>query len=153
MQTTFAYPPDVPAILIARLFDAPRALVWQAMSAPRRIERWWGPRRYTTKVREMDMRPGGHWRIINAQAGGEEFEFFGTYYLVEAPRRIVQTFSFRDFTPSVETMTLEEAGDKTQFSVVAVFAGMADREGMRASDMESGASETNERLDEVLKSL
>ena len=49
-------------IVITRVFDAPRELVWKVWTQPEHVARWWGPRGFTTTVTEMDLRPGGKWR-------------------------------------------------------------------------------------------
>ena len=55
--------PSDTEIVMKRVFDAPRSLVFEAHSRPEHIRRWWGPRGYTTPICEMDFRPGGAWRF------------------------------------------------------------------------------------------
>ena len=49
-------------LVMERVFDAPRDLVWAVITDPERVTHWWGPHGYTTTVEEMDVRPGGRWR-------------------------------------------------------------------------------------------
>ncbi|MEA2632614.1 MAG: hypothetical protein QOE66_2833, partial [Chloroflexota bacterium] len=74
-----------------RTFDAPRELVWKAMTDPAQVPNWWGPKNTTTTVVEMDVRPGGRWRFINHTTAGEDVPFKGEYLEVLPPERLVQT--------------------------------------------------------------
>src|SRR4029077_16534570 len=51
-------------IVLTRVFDAPRELVWQAMTDPKHVVNWWGPRGFTTTIEVMDVRPGGVWKHV-----------------------------------------------------------------------------------------
>ena len=77
-----------PDLVMERIFDAPRELVWKVMTDPERITLWWGPHGYTTTVLEMDARTGGRWRVINHTTGGEDAPFPGEYLKVEPPERL-----------------------------------------------------------------
>lgn len=140
---------------LTREFDAPRALVWKAMTDPALMSRWWGPRRYQTVVDTMDVRPGGKWRMRNIAADGGEHAFRGEYREIVPPERIVMTFEYEPLPGhiSVETMTLTERDGRTVLTVRDQFASKEDLEGMVSSGMESGARETYERLDELLAAL
>src|SRR5207245_3470929 len=81
-------------IVGSRIMDAPPELVFKAYTDPELIPRWWGPRRYTTTVDKMDVRPGGVWRYISRGADGTEFAFHGTYREIKRPERLVSTFEF-----------------------------------------------------------
>ena len=149
-------PPDEPLIAMARTFDAPRALVWKAMTDPGHLARWWGPRKYTNKVTAYDLRPGGKWRIEQSDAEGRTFAFHGEFREVVPRERIVQTFGMEgmfDGRVIVETMTLREKDGRTLYAVTSRFDTIADRDGMVASGMEGGASESMERLDELLAEM
>src|SRR5207237_252740 len=76
------------------IFDAPSELVWKAWTDPKLIPRWWGPRRYTTTVEKMEVRPGGTWRFIQRDAEGNVYGFHGEYKEVVPPKRIVDTFEY-----------------------------------------------------------
>jgi uncharacterized protein YndB with AHSA1/START domain len=150
-QTRFSYPVGEPVIRTIHDVDAPRERVWQAYVRPDLVERWWGPRRFVIEVKAMDVRPGGRWRFVHRAADGQTFEFFGEYRELVEPERLVQTFGYGDFTPSVETMTFRDLGDgRTRLEGEARFASFADRDAMVASGMESGARETYERLGELM---
>jgi uncharacterized protein YndB with AHSA1/START domain len=147
--------PSEREIVITRMFDAPRELVFKAVTDPTLIPRWWGPRRYETIVDKMDVRVGGVWRFINRDADGNEFAFNGTYREIVPPERVVQTFEFEPMPGhvSVDTMTLEEVGGKTKLTSRSLFDSREDRDGMMQSDMESGVRETYDRFEEVLQEI
>ncbi len=138
-----------------RIFDAPRDVVFRAMTDPDLIPNWWGPRRYTTEVDRMEVKPGGLWRFLNRDADGNEYAFRGVYHDIVAPQRIVQTFEFEGVPGhvSLETATFEEVDGKTSYVGVAVFQSVEDRDAMVQSGMEEGARETMERLAEVVQNL
>ena len=140
---------------LTREFDAPRDLVWKAMTDPALMSRWWGPRRYQTVVDTMDVRPGGRWRMRNIAADGGEHAFRGEYREIVPPERIVMTFEYEPLPGhiSVETMTLTEREGRTLLEVRDQFASKEDLDGIVASGMESGARETYERLDELVAEL
>jgi uncharacterized protein YndB with AHSA1/START domain len=140
---------------LTREFDAPRDLVWKAMTDPALMSRWWGPRQYQTVVDTMDVRPGGKWRMRNIAADGGEHAFRGEYREIVPPERIVMTFEYEPLPGhiSVETMTLTERDGRTLLTVRDQFSSKEDLDGMVNSGMESGARETYERLDELLADL
>jgi uncharacterized protein YndB with AHSA1/START domain len=87
---------------LTRVFDAPRRLVFDAMSKPEHLRRWWGPRRSTMTSCEMvDFRPGGKWRFVLREADGTEYAFRGEYREIVPPERVVQTFEFEGMPGAV----------------------------------------------------
>ena len=154
-KAKFIFPPNEPVGLIIREFNAPRALVWEAMTKPEYIPRWWGPYRFETIVKEMDCRVGGKWRFINRTPDGSQpdYEFFGEYREVKPQVLVVQTFAFGDFPPSLETMVLHDLGQRTRMEVIARYDSIESVKAMVASGMEGGAQETYDRLDAVVEGL
>jgi uncharacterized protein YndB with AHSA1/START domain len=142
-------------IVLTRVFDAPRRLVFEALTSCEHLKHWWGPRRYTVASCKMDFRPGGAYRIVQSGADGAEFGFRGEYREIVPPERIVQTFEFEGMPGhiSVETLTLVEQDGKTTYTSTSVFDSVEDRDGMLQSGMEEGASETMDRLAEYLETL
>ncbi len=141
-------------IVITREFDAPRALVFRAMTDPAVIPLWWGPARYTTTVDKLDARPGGAWRFVQKGPDGE-FGFRGVFKEIVPPQRVVMTFEWEGLPGhiSVNTLVLEERGGRTFMTSTSTFDSREDRDGMVASGMESGARESYDRLDTVLATL
>jgi uncharacterized protein YndB with AHSA1/START domain len=142
-------------IEVTRVFDAPRDLVWKAYTDPAAIPQWWGPRRHTTRVDKMDVRPGGAWRYVSRDADGNEYAFRGGYREVVPPERLVATFEFEPMPGhvSVETLTLVEREGKTTLTNRSVFGSVEDRDGMLQSGMEAGLGETFDRLAKYLERL
>jgi uncharacterized protein YndB with AHSA1/START domain len=142
-------------ILMSREFNAPRELVFRALTDPTLVPRWWGPSTLTTVVDKMDVKAGGIWRFVQRDAAGNEYGFHGVYHEVLAPERIIQTFEFEGLPGHVllETMILEEHDGKTAIIDSSVFQTVEDRDGMLQSGMEGGAAESWDRLEELLKTM
>ncbi len=142
-------------IVMTRVFDAPRDLVFEAHSSCEHMSRWWGPRKYEIASCEMDFRPGGAWRIVHRGPDGEIPGFRGEFREIVRPERIVWTFEWEGMPGhiSVDTLTLEERDGKTTLTATSVFDTALDRDGMIQSGMEEGAAETYDRLDEYLEVL
>ena len=148
--------PSDTEITMGRVFDAPREMVFRAYTDPELIAKWWGPRQYSTVVDQMDVRPGGTWRFINRGPDGTDFAFNGVYREVVPPERIVNTFEFEPMPGhvSVETTVFEELeGDRTRVRMHVQFDNVDDRDGMVSSGMETGWTESMERLTELLATL
>lgn len=142
-------------IVIKRSFDAPRELVFRAMTEPEHLAVWWGLPTSETVIDHAEPRTGGSWRFVE-RAEGEEYAFRGVYHEVTAPERVVQTFEFEGMPGHVamETMTLEDAGDgRTLYTNVSVYQSVEDRDGMIASGMEDGLGQSMDALDELLREL
>jgi uncharacterized protein YndB with AHSA1/START domain len=149
---TFTFPSDR-EIVITRIFDAPRELVFKAVTDPNLIPQWWGPRRFETTVSKMDVRQGGVWRFVQRDPEGNEYAFNGVYREIAPPERLVYTFEFEGMPSHVilETVTFEEQDGKTKQVVTDLFQTIEDRDGMYKSGMEEGAAETMERFEELLE--
>jgi len=80
-------------IVITRDFDAPRELVWQAMTDPERVVKWWGPRGFTTTIEEMNVRPGGVWKHVMHGPDGTDYPNMSIFTEVVEPERIVYMHS------------------------------------------------------------
>jgi uncharacterized protein YndB with AHSA1/START domain len=150
-ETTLTLPSDR-EILMTRKFEAPREVVWETLTDPDLIPKWWGFARDATEVKKMDVRPGGQWQYITRTSGGEVIDFHGEYREVKPPERLVYTFLFGDMEPGegfVE-ITLVEQGGVTELRDRGYFNSKEERDAVIASGMEVGARETYERLSELL---
>ncbi len=127
-------------LVITRTFDAPRKLVFHAWTDPNLIPQWWGPKKYTTTVDKMEVRPGGTWRFVQRDAEGNVYAFNGVYREVVSPERLVYTLEFEGMPGHilVETVTFREHDGKTELTNRDVFETIEDRAGMFQSGMESG---------------
>lgn len=133
--------------------DAPRELVYKVMTEPALAGDWRGPADLTTKVEMMDVRPGGQWRMVQRDPQGKEYAFHGVYHTLKFPERIISTFEWEAMPGHVllETYSFEELpGNRTRVTDQAVFQSVADRDGMLATGMETGAVEMVERLNDLL---
>lgn len=83
-------------LVIERIFDAPREVVWKAWSDPERFKRWWGPKSNTIPVAEIDFRVGGSWLVCDRSPEGRDIWSTGVYREIAEPARIVFMFSFAD---------------------------------------------------------
>ena len=146
-------PVGEPFIVITRTLNAPRALVWKALSEPEHAARWWGPHVHKNRVLEWDWRVGGKWRIESAMPEGV-IVFFGEYREILEPEKVTQTFSFDQLPEgahSIDSVVLEELGDRTVYRATSTLPDVASRDGMLASGMEVGVREGFERLDRMLE--
>jgi uncharacterized protein YndB with AHSA1/START domain len=141
-------------IRMSRVFDASRERLWQAHSDAKQVEKWWGPRKYTVEVEELDFRIGGKWKFINVDKDNDErYIFYGEYLKIEEPEKITWTFTYEPYPEAVttETVTFEELPDgKTKLSTVSKFPNIESLDGMVQSGMEEGATETWDRLEELI---
>jgi len=144
-------------IVMTREFDAPRELVFEAHTKCEHLDKWWGPRKYSFAHCEMDFRPGGKYRFVHQGPDGvEEHGFRGEYREIVPPERIVWTFEWERMPGhvSVDTLTLEDLGaGRTRLVAHSLFDSKEDRDGMLQSGMEEGASETYDRLAELLATM
>jgi len=139
-------------LVITRVFDAPRDLVFKTVTDSSLIPRWWGPSNLTTTVEKMEVKPGGVWRYVQRDPAGNEFAFNGAYHAVVPPELLIYTFEFEGMPNHVmlETVTFEEQDGKTRMIDTPVFQTVEDRDAALASGMEQGASESTDRFAEVL---
>jgi uncharacterized protein YndB with AHSA1/START domain len=154
--TTFVLPPDEPVLLMRRVFDAPRTRVWRAMTEPRHVQGWWGPRGTVNPECELELRPGGAWRIASRARDGTTHLFRGRYLEVEAPSRLVNTFSYEADpagTEVVETHTLEETDAGTVYHAESRFPSFAARDATVDAGMEAGAAQSMDRMAEIVAAM
>ena len=154
-RTRIIAEPGKQEVVITRVFDAPRDLVFLTLLDRSLVAHWWGPGRFTTIVDKMDARPGGSWRFINRDAAGIDFAFHGVYHDILAPERIVDTFEFEGMPGhvSLETCTLEDVNGRTRLTVRSVYQSVQDRDSALSSGMEEGVIETYDRLAGLLGKL
>jgi len=149
--------PSDTEIVMTREFDAPRELVFEAHSKCEHLEKWWGPRKYSLEVCEMDFRPGGKYRFLHRGPDGlEEHGFRGEYREIVPPEKIAWTFEWEGMPGhiSLDTLTLEDlGGGRTKLVSHSRFDSKEDRDGMLQSGMEEGAGETYDRLAEFVQTL
>lgn len=145
-------------IVITRVFDAKRPLVFEAMSKPELLKHWlFGPPGWTMTVCDDDFRVGGAFHWAWRGPGGEEMSMRGVYREVKPPERVVRTESFEFGCPAqggeqVGTLVLAEQGDKTLLTLTVLYPSKEARDGALASGMEHGMAAGYDRLDGILVS-
>ncbi|NUT32123.1 MAG: SRPBCC family protein [Hamadaea sp.] len=147
-----AFPTDT-EIVMTRVFDAPRALVFEAMTRPEHVAKWWGS---TDELDvELDFRVGGKWRFVERAPDGQNYAFHGEIREIVPGERVVQTFEFEGMPGHVlvETMRLTEEDGKTTVTTTSAFDTREERDGMVASGMEQGARASYDRLEALLATL
>jgi uncharacterized protein YndB with AHSA1/START domain len=145
--------PSDTEIVMTRVFDAPRELVFEAHTSCEHMAHWWGPRKYEVVECDIDFRTGGTWRVVHRGPEGNDVTFYGEYLEIAAPERITWTFNFDDTTGGPETYTFEEHDGKTTLTSTAEFDTIEQRDALLETGMEEGAAETWDRLDEYLREL
>lgn len=138
----------------SRTFDAPRELVWRALSQPEHVIGWWGPHGHQNKVLAFDWQVGGKWKIESTLPDGQIIIFHGEYREIEPPRKVVQTFGVEgmfDGGYSIDTVELEEVDGKTIYRGYSELPSVEARDGMMESGMEVGMRQGFERLDAMLE--
>jgi uncharacterized protein YndB with AHSA1/START domain len=143
-------------IRMTRLFDAPRRLVFEAMSKPEHVRRWWGilNDEHSVTVCEIDLRPGGAWRFVGRGPKGE-YAFYGVYREVNAPARVVFTEIYAPFPDgeSVVTSVLTEERGKTRLTVTASYPSLEVRDMVIGTGMAKGAAISYDRLEDLVIEL
>jgi len=151
------------ALVIERVFDAPRELVWKAWTEPERIMRWWGPKGYTSPACKIDLRVGGRYLYCMRSPEGQDLWSTGVYREIVPFERMVCTNSFADENGNVvpasdygittdlplemlATVTFEDLGGKTKLTL--------RHEGFPAGEMsEMAQAGWNETFDKLAESL
>ena len=149
--------PSSREIVITRLFDAPRHLVFEAMTKPEHIRRWWGilGDGYSVPICEMDLRPGGKWRFVGQGPKGQAPDFYGEVREVVAPERLVYSEIFAPYpdTESVVTAVFTDEAGKTRLRVSCEYPSQEVRDMVMKSGMERGAAISYDRLEDVAREL
>jgi uncharacterized protein YndB with AHSA1/START domain len=138
-------------IALTRVFDAPRALVFEAFSKPELLKRWFGPRGWSLVVCDVDLRVGGGFRFVLRGPDGREMGMRGVYREIVPPERSVHVESFDDYPgESLVTAVFVEEGGKTTMTATILYASQEIRDAVIKSGMEHGAAESYDRLAELL---
>lgn len=141
-------------IVMTRVFEAPRQLVFDALSKPELLKRWFGPHGHSLVVCEVDFTVGGAWRFVLESPDGRRMGMSGAYQEIVAGERTVHTEGFDDYLgDSVVTTVLTEHDGKTTLTATALYESREVRDAVIESGMEHGAAETYDRLADLLPSL
>lgn len=155
-------------LILERVFNAPRELVFKTFSEAEHLKHWWGPRGWTLTVCNVDFRPGGIWHYCMKCMDKNQGDFYGyeswgkaVYKEIVEPEKIVYVDYFSDAEgneaegmPSAQiTMTFEEHEGKTKLVNRAQYASAEALKSVMEMGMEQGITETWDRLDEHLQSI
>jgi uncharacterized protein YndB with AHSA1/START domain len=149
-------------ILITREFDAPRDLVYKAMTTPELVRRWWHAKRGEVTACEIDLRVGGKWRYAMVTPDGFEVAFHGEYVELVPDERIVTKEVYEGLPEgvteeqgsTVNTATFADAGEgRTELTLLIQTASKASRDAIIESGMEDGLQDALDLLEEAAQSL
>ncbi len=144
-------------IVLSRLFDASRELVWKAWTQPEHVAQWWGPRGFTTTIHEMDLRPGGVWRHTMHGPDGTDYRNRIVFLEIERPKRLVYKHEPEKGTEPVNfqvSVTFFEMGGQTGVTVRMLFPSAAAREHVvKKYGAVEGLQQTLERLAEYVSRI
>ncbi len=152
--TSIVTTPGERDVRIERVFNAPREVVWRAMTEPKLVAQWWG-RGNRLDVERLEVTRGGHWRYVEHHEGGSD-GFEGRFAEVVRPERMTQTFEWDGMPghPCLNTAVLEDLGDgRTRFVESSLFYTKEERDGMIRSGMEQGMNQSFAHLDKLLATL
>ncbi len=154
MQLTL---PSDREIMVTRVFNAPRRLVFDAFTQPDLLKRWfYGPDGWSLEVCEVDLRAGGAYRYVWRGPNGMEMGMGGVHQVVVPPERIVCTQLFdQDWTggEAVGTMVLTERDGKTILTNTVLYSSREVRDAVLKTPMEKGMAAGYDRLEAVLPVL
>ncbi len=141
-------------IVMMRVFDAPRHLVFEAWTKPEHLLRWFGPHSCPLVACEIDFCVGGAWRYVLRGPDGRDMVMRGVYQEIKRPERLISTESFDDYPgESVNTMTFFEENGKTTLTTRVLYGSKEIRDAVIRSGMERGAAETYDRLQEHVRTM
>jgi uncharacterized protein YndB with AHSA1/START domain len=139
-------------VVITREFEAPIALVFDALTRPEHVSKWFAPFGCEVTECSIDLRVGGNYHQVFVTDDGTECSFRGTYLEVEPPTRVVQTWSFEGWpdAEAVESVDLHEVKGVTTLTVKLAFRDQAGRDHMTRFD---GQEDSFNQLEDLLRSL
>lgn len=138
-------------IVLTRVFDAPRQLVFDAFTKPELLKRWFGPRGWSLVICEVDLRVGGSFRFVLHGPNGAKMGIRGIYCEIVPPERSVHVESLDDYPgeSQVTTVLVEEDG-RTTLTATVLYASQEVRDAVISYGMEHGAAESYDKLAELL---
>jgi uncharacterized protein YndB with AHSA1/START domain len=144
-------------LAMTRVFDAPRRLVFDALTKPELVQRWLlGPEGWAMPVCEIDLRVGGRFRYVWRNASGKEMGMGGVYREIAPSERIVHTELFdEDWTggETLVTTVLTEQDERTTLTMTVLYSSREARDAALKTPMEEGVAASYDRLAELLASL
>ena len=142
-------------IVLTRVFDAPRQMVFDAFTRPELLRRWFGARGWNLVVCEVDLRVGGGWRFVSRGPDGAEMGQGGVYREVVPPDRLVYTELFDDQSYPGESLIAHDFAEqdgRTTLTSTLLYATREGRDTVLRYPMARGVAESYDRLAELLRS-
>lgn len=139
-------------LVIARTINGPAHLVFEAWTTPELFKRWWVPKSIGISMLscELDVRTGGHYRLVYGHGDMEPMAFFGRYLEVVPPSRLVWTNEEAGGGSPITTVTFEDLGGKTRLVMHELYPSKEALDACLASGEKSCVEETFGQLEEVL---
>ena len=147
---------DEPTIVVTRIVDAPRELVWKAWTEPKHIVQWWGPNGFTNTTHAMEVKPGGVWRFIMHGPDGTDWPNKIVYREVIRPERLVYDHSgegANDPHRFQVTVTFADQGGNTVVTMASRFPSVAARDAVLKFGAVEGGAQTLDRLADYLPTI
>jgi uncharacterized protein YndB with AHSA1/START domain len=150
--TTITAAPGTPFLDVEREFDAPPAQVFAAHTDPDLVAQWLGPCDLKIRIEDWEARTGGEYRYVHYRDGGFEAHFRGVFHTVRDRELIVQTFEFEGAPDHVcvETLHFDDLDGRTRLRTHSVFPSVEARDAAVEAGMNSGITESMDRLAELL---
>jgi uncharacterized protein YndB with AHSA1/START domain len=135
-------------VVVTRVFDAPRSLVFDAWTRPELLKRWLEAPGRSMAICEIDLKVGGAYRFLWKGPNKKDVGMYGVYREIVRPERLVRTESWEDWDAgeSLVTVVLEERGGKTTFTETVLFPSREVRDSVLESGLQQGAAENFDRL-------
>ncbi len=141
-------------IRMERIFDAPRALVYDAFTQPKLLKRWFGPDGWSLTTCEVDLRVGGAWRFVLTGPGGARMGMSGEWQELNPPFGSVHVERFDDYPgESVVTSVLTETDGRTTLTATVLYPSKEVRDIVIASGMANGAGQSYDKLADTLAAI
>ena len=154
-------------MVVIRVFDAPRELVWKAWTDPKYVMQWWGPKGFTSPFCKMDFREGGKFHCCMRSPDGQEFWNAGEYHQIVPYEKIVSSMYFSDAQGNkvnaaeygIEHEAIEDACDVTLFEDLGngrtklTFIGNEPMESAKNSGQLEGWKQILDKIAEVVAEL
>lgn len=141
-------------VVLTRVFNAPRTLVFDALTKPELLERWLQAPGRVLEICEVDLTIGGGYRFTWRGPGKKDVGTHGVYREIARPERLVATESWDDWDVGemLVTTVLTERDGKTTFTSTMLYPSREVRDAVLKSGLESGAAENYDRLAAMLAS-
>jgi uncharacterized protein YndB with AHSA1/START domain len=149
-------------IIITRIFNAPRDLVWKAWTDANHVAQWWGPKGFTTRVTKLDLYPGGQSQYVMIAPDGTEYPVKGVFQEIVPFERIVTTDEFDEAYAAtntdlpqgmIVTVLFEDLGEKTKLTLQILHPTVDDRRKHEEMGVVDGWNSTLDCLEEHLETI